>query len=188
MAEAELIDALSPLINGGFLRLEPDASAPLAVPERIASPEKERETEKETEGEKRERRAARLTITDLPPEWFAFAEGEGHADPPGEWERFRDYWIAQPGQKGVKADWQATWRNWIRRAVDDGRGKKRGGSDGPDAFARAAYAVATGQQYGVDGGRPDPVGAAPRHEPEREGRSTGGGGIVAVIPLARLTG
>jgi uncharacterized protein YdaU (DUF1376 family) len=28
--------------------------------------------------------------------------------------RFRDYWIAQPGQKGRKADWTATWRNWVR--------------------------------------------------------------------------
>lgn len=28
--------------------------------------------------------------------------------------RFRDYWIAQAGQKGVKADWDATWRNWVR--------------------------------------------------------------------------
>jgi hypothetical protein len=28
---------------------------------------------------------------------------------------FRDYWIAQPGQKGVKTDWTATWRNWVRR-------------------------------------------------------------------------
>lgn len=30
-------------------------------------------------------------------------------------EVFRDYWIAQPGQKGVKADWDATWRGWVRR-------------------------------------------------------------------------
>lgn len=29
-------------------------------------------------------------------------------------ERFRDYWIAQPGQKGVKTDWAATFRNWVR--------------------------------------------------------------------------
>lgn len=29
---------------------------------------------------------------------------------------FRDYWIAQPGQKGVKRDWDATWRNWVRRS------------------------------------------------------------------------
>lgn len=29
-------------------------------------------------------------------------------------QRFRDYWIAQPGAKGRKADWPATWRNWVR--------------------------------------------------------------------------
>lgn len=29
--------------------------------------------------------------------------------------QFKDYWIAQPGQKGVKTDWDATWRNWVRR-------------------------------------------------------------------------
>lgn len=28
--------------------------------------------------------------------------------------RFRDYWIAQPGAKGKKTDWSATWRNWVR--------------------------------------------------------------------------
>lgn len=34
----------------------------------------------------------------------------------GEIERFRDYWIAKPGKDGVKLDWTATWRNWIRNA------------------------------------------------------------------------
>lgn len=29
---------------------------------------------------------------------------------------FRDHWAAQPGQKGVKLDWGATWRNWIRNS------------------------------------------------------------------------
>jgi hypothetical protein len=29
-------------------------------------------------------------------------------------EQFKDHWIAQPGQKGVKLDWYATWRNWVR--------------------------------------------------------------------------
>ncbi len=28
--------------------------------------------------------------------------------------RFRDYWIAQPGTKGRKTSWPATWRNWVR--------------------------------------------------------------------------
>ena len=32
--------------------------------------------------------------------------------------RFVDYWHAQPGQRGIKTDWPATWRNWCRRAID----------------------------------------------------------------------
>src|SRR5205814_92454 len=32
--------------------------------------------------------------------------------------KFRDYWIALPGAKGLKADWPATWRNWIRRITE----------------------------------------------------------------------
>lgn len=35
-----------------------------------------------------------------------------------EVERFRDYWTAQPGAKGRKADWAATWRNWARRCQE----------------------------------------------------------------------
>ena len=29
-------------------------------------------------------------------------------------DQFKDYWVAQAGQKGVKLDWDATWRNWVR--------------------------------------------------------------------------
>jgi hypothetical protein len=29
-------------------------------------------------------------------------------------EKFVDYWRAVPGAKGVKLDWTATWRNWLR--------------------------------------------------------------------------
>jgi hypothetical protein len=29
-------------------------------------------------------------------------------------DQFKDHWIAQAGQKGVKLDWFATWRNWVR--------------------------------------------------------------------------
>lgn len=31
---------------------------------------------------------------------------------------FKDYWEAMPGAKGVKLDWVATWRNWIRNSRD----------------------------------------------------------------------
>ena len=29
-------------------------------------------------------------------------------------DSFKDFWIAKPGAGGVKLDWQATWRNWVR--------------------------------------------------------------------------
>ena len=32
--------------------------------------------------------------------------------------RFKDHWLAAPGAKGVKQDWGATWRNWMRRAAE----------------------------------------------------------------------
>lgn len=48
-----------------------------------------------------------------------------------ETEAFVDYWRATPGAKGLKLDWLATWRNWMRRAEKDaarapnGRGSAR---------------------------------------------------------------
>ena len=39
--------------------------------------------------------------------------------------KFRDYWNGIPGQKGVKLDWPATWRNWVRNAVQF-KGKANG--------------------------------------------------------------
>ncbi len=44
--------------------------------------------------------------------------GLSEADAIREADKFRDYWHSQPGQRGVKLDWQATWRNWCRSAVE----------------------------------------------------------------------
>lgn len=30
-------------------------------------------------------------------------------------DEFRDYWVALPGSKACKLDWEATWRNWVRK-------------------------------------------------------------------------
>ena len=30
-------------------------------------------------------------------------------------DEFRDYWVALPGTKACKLDWEATWRNWVRK-------------------------------------------------------------------------
>lgn len=49
--------------------------------------------------------------------------------------KFRDYWRAQPGAKGRKLDWSATWRNWIRKAIEmEGKPNgthNRGNAQGP---------------------------------------------------------
>ena len=45
--------------------------------------------------------------------------------PPGsldrELARFRDWAASVTGKNAVKSDWQAAWRNWIRKVQDEGR-------------------------------------------------------------------
>lgn len=41
-----------------------------------------------------------------------------------EHEKFVDFWRAKPGDGGVKLDWVATWRNWMREAAE--RAERRG--------------------------------------------------------------
>ncbi len=51
----------------------------------------------------------------LPIEWRDFCVQERkELHPTQTFDKFKDYWIAQAGQKGVKLDWFATWRNWVR--------------------------------------------------------------------------
>lgn len=63
--------------------------------------------------------------TRLPEGWEPFAEdlatavGLIGADRAGrELEKFTDYWRAVPGAKGRKLDWNATYRNWMRKASE----------------------------------------------------------------------
>jgi hypothetical protein len=68
-----------------------------------------------------------MRATRLPPDWqlprewaeWAFSQGMDELSSRREGERFRDYWVSTPGQRGVKLDWQATWRNWVRRWLDE---------------------------------------------------------------------
>jgi uncharacterized protein YdaU (DUF1376 family) len=51
----------------------------------------------------------------MPDEWGEFCEQERPELVPNKvFNQFKDYWISQAGQKGVKLDWFATWRNWVR--------------------------------------------------------------------------
>lgn len=41
-----------------------------------------------------------------------------------ETHAFRDYWRSVPGARGKKADWDATWRNWIRNGYKRNKPKE----------------------------------------------------------------
>ena len=71
-----------------------------------------------TESKESATRSTRLTLEALPETWAAWALENTDQDPTEVWPNFRDYWIAQPGQRGVKRGergWFATWRNWCRK-------------------------------------------------------------------------
>ena len=51
----------------------------------------------------------------LPEDWKQWAEScRPDLKIPEVADQFKDFWVARPGKDGVKLDWQATWRNWVR--------------------------------------------------------------------------
>lgn len=81
----------------------------------------EAEAEVEAEKPKQEQaspRGSRLPISwALPADWREWASAERpDLDVDLEAAKFADYWHSQAGAKGRKADWQATWRNWVRNS------------------------------------------------------------------------
>jgi hypothetical protein len=77
----------------------------------------ETETEKEIKTETKSNRGSRLPVDFvLPEEWIQFCKTERKdLNPDKVFAEFKDYWTALPAGKGTKADWTATWRNWVRR-------------------------------------------------------------------------
>lgn len=58
----------------------------------------------------------------LPEDWILNPERQDFAralglDPVAEFHQFSDYWRGVPGSRGLKADWDATWRNSCRRSA-----------------------------------------------------------------------
>lgn len=93
----------------------------------VAIPETETETEKDIK--KKESKSPRGTR--LPPDWKP--NGEEVFDK-NELDKFRDYWIAVSGQKGIKRDWDATWRNWLRNAKQWNNHSRNGEKNSTDSF------------------------------------------------------
>lgn len=73
-------------------------------------------------------RGARLPKTAvLTDDWRAYAKSKGFTDSQieVEFEKFANYWWSCAGQKGVKQDWDATWRNWIMNSISRNGGNAR---------------------------------------------------------------
>ena len=75
------------------------------------------DTDTDTDTEKKKnKRGSRLALDFcFTKEWEDFCQQtRPELSPVKTFDQFKDYWIAQAGQKGVKLDWFATWRNWVR--------------------------------------------------------------------------
>ena len=81
-------------------------------------------------------KASRTSATRLPADWrlpkswgqWALEERPDLSadDVRREAEIFTDYWHAKAGADARKANWEATWRNWVRRADGRGTAPRRG--------------------------------------------------------------
>lgn len=79
-----------------------------SLPKSLDREEKRREDSKATKG-------TRFSLDAIPEDWVLFCSKErSDLNPTVVFEGFKDYWVSAPGAKGIKADWFATWRNWIR--------------------------------------------------------------------------
>lgn len=146
---SEIFDeAFAALTNPQIAWLECDQAVPVSVPEpspvallgvagqdtdapseNTAHREGEDRTRQDNEGPpgKGTRVPQPFIITPEMAEWAA-------TNTPGlnlekEAQEFVDYWKALPGRGGLKSDWQATFRNSLRRSYDRKRGR---GPAGPD--------------------------------------------------------
>ncbi len=112
ITEKEYQSGVKPLIDNNFFTV---VSGVLAERLQDAIPETERETEAETKKEKKTLGKRLANDFSFPLEWEQFCkETRPELHPTRTFDQFKDYWIAQAGQKGVKLDWFATWRNWVR--------------------------------------------------------------------------
>lgn len=88
--------------------------------------------------------------TRLPVDWivstklraWTLAEGVQTDRISVEEAKFRDYWHARAGPNAVKVDWNATWRNWVRKVIDDGKqGTGNSRKRSPHERAMAGFAA-----------------------------------------------
>lgn len=123
----------------------------------------------------------------IPDEYAEYAKGIGWSEREisDEADRFRDYWIAQGGQRGRKTNWLATWRNWLRNSNRTPHRSPTRPGRSRDTLSEALEAYQTeGDGCGLDGGG---NGQARDVTPDvGSGRGQGGSGGGVVIDMQRV--
>jgi hypothetical protein len=127
-----------------------DVSSNKQASEDISSVSRGKPMQKQKQIQKKENTERTASASRLPDDFapdFQFAVDNGIQNPSEEAARFRDYWIAQPGTKGRKLDWQATWRNWCRNA----KPANRPAAETPyQRSKRELFEAATGRKPAID--------------------------------------
>ena len=160
---SEIEKAIKPLIDNVFFI---DDSNMLATSEQVAC----LETETETETDQNRVVVAPVALsktkgTRLSENWkpsiesqnFAISKigGEGAIS---ELDKFRDYWLSVPGQRGCKLDWDRTWKNWIRNSNQG----NYNGSRGPRSLQNDSLSVSKAADRLIDATKRGEFTIAPR--------------------------
>lgn len=69
-------------------------------------------------------------------------------------DEFQDYWCARTGAAATKADWEATWRNWIRREAKSEASRGSSGRGGRESAVERVRR-ASSEWARRHGGEPD---------------------------------
>lgn len=99
-----------------------DDVLPLVTPE-TGSPKSDEPTPLRRTDQEEPKKNGGAKGTRLSPDWIPseavrvqMAQQRPDLDLRLEHENFVDYWTAKPGKDGLKLDWDATWRRWMRGA------------------------------------------------------------------------
>lgn len=119
IGSAQLKSAFAAIYSVAFhLPVEAQNSSPLQAPSKpLASQEQEQEQEQDVvaPSAKSPRGTSLPKDWALPDDWKTWAvQTRPDLDIDEVAASFHDFWLGKPGKDGRKADWQATWRNWVR--------------------------------------------------------------------------
>ena len=148
MPPSEIKIGIKSLIEKGFF-IDADTMLAPCLQDAIPERETERETETKTKTETKQRAQ---TASRLPDNWqpsddmIQFCRTERpELQVQMVIDSFRDHWIAAPGAKGRKADWSATWRNWVRNQRAQ-PGASKSYESAKDKSRREAMEILTGKR------------------------------------------